>query len=119
MLLGLFVGSWITAVIAVALAVTFRRQLREAEDESTLREFSARAPGRNLANAVYERFGADVTLELEERAKNAPWSGRTRCYSNGRYVGEAWSDGWRLASKEERAEHEALNEDPSRFTVRL
>ena len=115
LLFALIAIAFAEAAIAAKLAHTIRLE----RDEAMLREASARIPGCDLSNAVWDRLGAEASKELEERARTGPWAGETSCYANGRFVGRARRDGWTLASAEEQEAHRALNDDPPTITITL
>lgn len=108
--------------IALGCVATYwRARALGVEDEHELALCSARQRGRNLENAVWEVYGPDALPRLRERINLAPWgsSNRTRVYNERGYVGEAWEDGWRVATPKEKAAHEALQDDPAVQKIRL
>lgn len=119
-----YVICWLVATacacVAVPCALHWRSRLHAIEDEHELALCSARQRGRNLETAVWEAYGADALPRLRERINLAPWGSRnrTRVYNERGFVGEAWEDGWRVATPEEKAQHEALQDDPAVVKIR-
>lgn len=106
------------AIILATCLILQRRALGYERDDRELALISARQPGRNLETAVWEAYGQEALDRLRAKIDAAPWGARnwSTLIVNGRLVGYASSRGWRHASEEERAAHDALQE-PSRLTV--
>lgn len=108
-------------IVCAAVATGLALKLRRLQDEHELELIAARQPGRNLETAVWEAYGPGAVEALRKRIDAAPWGSRNRStlYVNGRLVGTAWSGGWRLATSEERARHDALQDRDSLLIAKV